>query len=79
MLLLGLCQRNEYTIDLFAPQQPVRVDRLMRVLDQINNKWGRDTLHPATVQPNPGWSMRREMVSPAYTTKVSELLVVSAR
>lgn len=79
VLLLGLCQRNEYTTDLFAPEQPARVDRLMRVLDQINGKWGRGTLHPATVQPNPGWRMRREMVSPAYTTKVSELLVVSAR
>lgn len=79
VLLLGLCQRNEYTTDLFAPEQPVRVDRLMNVLDRINGRWGSGTLRPARLQREPGWSMRREMLSPAYTTRLDELWAVAAR
>ena len=78
VLLLGLCQRNEYTTDLFAPEQPVRVDRLMGVLDQINGKWGRGTLHPARLQPAPEWRMRQELLSPAFTTQFSGLWQIAA-
>jgi len=78
VLLLGLCQRNEYTTDLFAPEQPVRVDRLMGVLDQINGKWGRGTLHPARLQPAPEWSMRQELLSPAFTTQFNGLWQIAA-
>ena len=73
VLLLGLCQRNEYTTDLFAPEQPVRVDRLMGVLDQINAKWGSGTLHPGRLQPSPDWGMRQQLLSPAFTTQFNGL------
>jgi DNA polymerase V len=78
VLLLGLCQRTEYTTDLFAPEQPVRVSQLMSVLDQVNDRWGRGTLRPARLKANPEWGMRRELLSPAYTTKLGELWTVSA-
>jgi len=45
----------------------------MDVLDQINRKWGRGTLRSAGVPAAPKWAMRREMKSPGYTTKFSEL------
>jgi len=79
ILLLDLCQRNQYTTDLFAPEQPARTDRLMSVLDQINHKWGRGTLHPARLKPNPDWGMRQEMLSPSYTTDLRQLWSVAAR
>lgn len=73
VMLLGLCQRGEYTEDLFAERQPAAADRVMGVLDQINGRWGRGTLRPAVVPATPEWGMRREMLSPSYTTKLSEL------
>jgi len=49
------------------------------VLDQINRKWGRGTLRPAGVPAAPEWAMQREMMSPGYTTKFSELWAVRAK
>lgn len=40
VMLLDLCRKNEYTPDLFAPEQPVKTERLMSTLDAINNRWG---------------------------------------
>lgn len=37
-MLLDLCRKNEYTPDLFAPEQPVKTERLMSTLDAINNR-----------------------------------------
>lgn len=73
ILLLDLRQRGEYTDDLFAEVQPEAAERVMSVLDQINHRWGRGTLRPASVPPSPGWGMRRDMKSPSFTTRWGEL------
>lgn len=71
VLLLNLCQPSEYTGDLFALAQPSETDKVMKVLDQINSRWGRGTLRAASVPTNPDWGMRREMMSQSYTTKLA--------
>lgn len=48
VLLLDLYRKNEYTPDLFSPEQPVKTERLMSTLDAINNRWGRGTLQART-------------------------------
>ncbi|MBP5119416.1 translesion error-prone DNA polymerase V subunit UmuC [Pseudomonas protegens] len=77
VLLLNLCQPGEYTDDLFAVAQPSETDKVMKVLDQINRRWGRGTLRAASVPTNPDWGMRREMMSQSYTTKLDQLWKVS--
>lgn len=77
VMLLNLCQPGEYTGDLFAVAQPSETDKVMKVLDQINNRWGRGTLRTASVPTNPDWGMRREMMSQSYTTKLDQLWKVS--
>lgn len=79
VMLLSLCQPGEYTGDLFATSQPVEVTRLMTVLDEINERWGRGTLRSASVPESPDWCMRREMMSQSYTTKLKELWAVACR
>jgi DNA polymerase V len=79
VLLLDLRQQSEFTDDLFAPGQPIEVEKVMTVLDQINGKWGRGTLRPASVPQNPSWSMRRELMSQSFTTRLDELWTVSAK
>ena len=79
VLLLDLCRRDEYTPDLFTPEQPVKTERLMSALDAINNRWGRGTLQPGRLTKTAEWGMRRELLSPSYTTRWAELLKVSAR
>ncbi|MEQ7918245.1 translesion error-prone DNA polymerase V subunit UmuC [Xanthomonas sp. WHRI 1810A] len=76
VLLLNLCQRTEYTEDLFTVSQPEATEKVMGVLDEINARWGRGTLRVASVRINPEWGMRREMKSPSFTTRMDELWTV---
>lgn len=77
IMLLNLCQPGEYSGDLFAVAQPSETDKVMKVLDHINSRWGRGTLRAASVPTNPDWGMRREMMSQSYTTKLDQLWKVS--
>jgi len=77
VMLLNLRQPGEYTDDLFAASQPAEATRVMTVLDQINERWGRGTLRSAGVPADPDWGMRREMMSQSYTTKLDKLWRVS--
>nr|WP_315447009.1 translesion error-prone DNA polymerase V subunit UmuC [uncultured Pseudomonas sp.] len=79
VLLLNLCQPGEYTDDLFAISQPNEATRVMAVLDEINGRWGRGTLRSASVPSNPDWSMRRDMMSQSYTTRLDQLWTVNCR
>ncbi|WP_147820920.1 Y-family DNA polymerase [Salidesulfovibrio onnuriiensis] len=51
---------------------------LMRALDGINARWGRDTVLFAASGLKRDWRMRRERRSPRYTTAWAELPVVRA-
>ena len=79
VLLMNLCQPGEYTDDLFAASQPTESTKVMAVLDQINERWGRGTLRAASVPSNPEWAMRREMMSQSYTTRLDQLWTINCR
>jgi len=78
VLLMDLRQPGEFTDDLFAHSQPAMADTLMSVLDDINGRWGRGTLRVASVPKDPGWAMRRDLMSQSYTTRLDQLWTVKA-
>lgn len=78
VLLLDLCQRGEYTDDLFAASQPAAAEKVMAVLDAVNAKWGRGTLRPGIVPTTPAWGMQRNMMSQSFTTRLDQLWRVRA-
>ncbi|HAT1693980.1 Y-family DNA polymerase [Raoultella planticola] len=51
-------------------------DRLMEVLDHLNAKDGKGTLYFAGQGIQQQWQMKREMLSPRYTTRYTDLLKV---
>ena len=66
-------------LDLFDEHQPRRnSEELMQLMDKIN-KTGSGTLWFAGQGINKAWSMKREMLSPAYTTRISDLPVVALK
>ena len=79
VLLMDLCQRGEYTDDLFTETQPAAAERVMGVLDAVNAKWGRNTLRPGRIPTAPDWGMRREMMSQSFTTRLDQLWEVGCR
>lgn len=65
--------------DLFEsinPEQSEHTEKLMTVMDQINQKFGRRTLHLAAEGFNKPWSMRSDMRSPNFTTDWNGLPVI---
>ncbi|MCK7343306.1 Y-family DNA polymerase [Enterobacter kobei] len=49
---------------------------LMNILDHLNAKGGKGTLYFAGQGIQQQWQMKREMLSPRYTTRFSDLLIV---
>ncbi|HCQ6671693.1 TPA: Y-family DNA polymerase [Klebsiella oxytoca] len=68
----GVAQLNLF--DDNAPRQ--NSDKLMEVLDQLNAKNGRGTLYFAGQGIQTNWQMKRDMLSPRYTTRITDLLVI---
>lgn len=65
--LIELTRADYQQLDLFARtrHQPA----LMQALDGINQRYGRDTLFLASQGVEQKWAMRREMLTPQYTTQ----------
>ncbi|EPP7626966.1 translesion error-prone DNA polymerase V subunit UmuC [Providencia rettgeri] len=64
--------------DMFSTQKPFRnSDELMKTLDVIN-KSGQGKVWFASKGGDSGYKMKREMLSPAYTTNFDELRVVKS-
>jgi len=55
-----------------------RSDSLMKSLDEINYRYGSSTLRLAAEGIKKGWQMRRERVSPCYTTSFDQLMIVKS-
>ncbi len=78
VVLLDLAPLAARTADLFASasaETRERRERLMAVMDGINARWGRGTLRNLAegfIQP---WQMKRQRMSPRYTTCWEELPV----
>ncbi len=72
--LLDLSPKAHAQMPLFTTT-PDRTS-LMRVMDQINTAYGRGTLRSAAEGMQQSWRMKRDRMSPAYTTQWDELAEV---
>ena len=51
-------------------------DIIMNTMDRINERYGSDTIRLASEGTEKSWKMRRESVSPRYTTSFNDLVEV---
>jgi DNA polymerase V len=63
-------------MDLYAYSSSNKSGRLMNVVDRINGKYRRGTIHRASERVGRTWTMRRSFKSPNYTGDWSELPTV---
>ena len=61
---------------LFDRPDDARSIRRMRAIDQLNARFGRGAVGFGTAGERHGWGLRREFISPRYTTEWDELLRV---
>ena len=53
-------------------------DKIMNTMDRINSRYGSSTLKIASEGIEKVWKMKRENVSPCYTTSFEELVEVKS-
>lgn len=78
IMLTGLSRATMQQQHLFIPSDDIRNKPLMKALDRINNRWGRDVLRYGSSGLAREWSMKQTRKSPAYTTSWAELPEVKA-
>lgn len=73
--LLDLTDKANTQMSLFSSAKDNTC--LMQVMDRINATWGRGTLRSAAEGIERGWKMKREQMSPGYTTNWAQLPVAA--
>ena len=79
VVLLDLARPQERPADFFPSIDIEKRARLMSALDSVNTRYGNRTLRPACAGLTQGWSMKRQKLSPRYTTVFDEVMLASAR
>jgi DNA polymerase V len=75
--LVDLMPQEHVQYDLFTP--PTEEPRLMCVLDKLNQRYGSDTVFVAAQGIDPKWHMRRDMLTPQYTTDWRQIPLIQCR
>jgi DNA polymerase V len=71
---MGLQPRNMIQATLFDdPAKQARSDSRIHVMDAINRRMGQGSLYVAATGIRQRWAMRRDRISPNYTTEWGEL------
>lgn len=76
VLLTELVSAQVRQTNLFDNLECDRAQKLMEVMDQVNQCWGAGTLKFAAVGLQKQWRMRTEHRSPGYTTRWADLPIV---
>lgn len=77
IILSGLVPAEKMSKRLFDDEKFEQRHKLMKAVDEINQKFGKDTVRFASVERNGAWKMKQIYKSPSYTTNWNELLTVS--
>ena len=77
VLLFGIEPASGAQGELFFRPDP-REKRIMDTVDRLNGKFGRQTIRLAACEATSDWGMRREHLSPCYTTRLREAPVAWA-
>ena len=72
--LIEIVSSEHYQLSLFEKDDTNPA--LMNVMDKLNNFYGRDTMFLASQGTKKEWAMKRNFLSPSYTTSWKELPIV---
>jgi len=73
--LIEITDKQHHQFDLLHPGQPAMADKLMRVIDKVNQREGKGAVFLAAQGISKPWYMRQQYASPQYTTKWRDIPV----
>lgn len=77
VMLSDIIRPRDLQMNLFLPERERGNPVLMKTVDRINRSHGSGTLFYASAGTERPWSMRRELLSPCYTTKWEDIPEIS--
>lgn len=75
LYLTGIEEQKRGQLDLFIKEDP-RKYKVMQSIDSINKKYGRNTVNCMSKREDSSWQMKREKLSPRYTTSWKDLPII---
>ena len=77
VVLMGIESANsQMQLDWLNPPDSDERKSLMATMDALNQRYGRHSIRTADQDAGSGWRMRRDKLSPCYTTQFKQLLQV---
>lgn len=77
VILMDIVPENPVQLNIFENSNPQH-QPLMKVIDRINRNIGHHKVRLASQDLNRTWKMHQEKLSPRYTTRLDEIIVVKA-
>ena len=77
VVIMDFCSENEIQQNLFENPDP-KHKILMKVIDKLNASIGESKIKLGSQDPGKKWKMHQESLSPRYTTKLSEVIIIKA-
>lgn len=76
IILSGLVPSEHLTKRMYDDENFEKQHKLMQAIDELNRKFGKDTVRFASVKTDGSWKMKQTRKSQSYTTNWNELLTV---
>ena len=77
IILSGLVPKEKLTTRMFDDEKFQQQHQLMKAIDEINQKFGKDTVRFGSVKTEGIWKMKQTRKSQSYTTNWNQILVVN--
>ena len=76
VMATGLIPETEVQLNMFEEYQGLKNNKLSGILDTINKHYGSGTIRMATAGQQQRWAMKRQFLSPGYTTNWKDIIKV---
>jgi DNA polymerase V len=77
VVVMSITPENEKQLNMFTEENPKHND-LMKVIDKMNSSIGQKKIKLACQDLGRTWKMNQEKLSPRYSTKLDEVIIVKA-
>lgn len=76
IMAIGLIPETEVQLNMFEQYNGIKNNKLSSILDGLNKHYGGGTIRMATEGKQQKWAMRRQFLSPRYTTDWKDIIKV---
>jgi DNA polymerase V len=78
VMVLDLVPASQVQLSLFETAGREKDKKAMEAVDSVNNAFGSDVVRMARQEFNKKWKLRQQHLSPCYTTRFDQLMIVKA-